>query len=729
MAPFGRGAKTIVDTSVRKVWQLPLKKVHITGTTWPNHFQEILSEIKVGLGCENTAVAAELYKMLIYDEGCFFLPHRDTEKTEGMFGTLVIVLPSSHQGGELIVRHAGHATKIDMSNTEISSLSFAAFYADCEHEVLPIREGSRVCLIYNLIQKSQKQQPSLSVPLYDTEIDKAAKIIEKTLTEDLIPIKIAWLLEHQYTPAALSFKTLKSRDAALAQVLSQAATRVGCVAHLGIVHLEESGSAEFDYTPRRRSRWEYDDEEINATEFEVIEVCDTRQYIDGWTNLQNQSVDFGELPLEKGELLPRGALDGQPPDEQRLTEATGNEGVSFERSYHRVALVLWRKERYAEVLLQAGVFSIIPYFKERIAASCSNSSLRTPTIALANLILDHWEAENQSYQFREHSPNRSEMLHLLTLFKEPPLLERFISHIITKTYDGSENTALVTAATLFNPETVSRLFSQLISTHLERCPTPCIDLLSLIIEKIDRFEAQTITTATVAALKNMGKVPLTPNLLERIRHERKTPIDFTLIVKLWNAFIQLKTDHLSPIAAKYIIASPTTFDPEKIITPALCHLNQQHGKMVHADIGFMQLWYAASQFLLARSEHFPKPPKDWRQEVTITCHCQDCKELQSFVSSPETQVHLFRVNKDRRQHLHRMIDNCDIEMTHVTMRTGSPQTLVCTKTRRNYEAKFKQYQADIAAMASLIPIFGNTGETCQRLIQAISSSTVVKKNC
>jgi len=68
--------------------------------------------------------------MLIYEEGGFFLPHRDTEKTPGMFGTLVLVLPSFHEGGELVVRHAGHQASLDLSGTEVSEIKFAAFYQD-----------------------------------------------------------------------------------------------------------------------------------------------------------------------------------------------------------------------------------------------------------------------------------------------------------------------------------------------------------------------------------------------------------------------------------------------------------------------------------------------------------------------------------------------------------------------------------------------------------------------
>ncbi len=52
-------------------------------------------------------VKATCYKLLLYEEGDFFLPHRDTEKEQGMFGTLVLQLPSSYTGGALVVRHEG----------------------------------------------------------------------------------------------------------------------------------------------------------------------------------------------------------------------------------------------------------------------------------------------------------------------------------------------------------------------------------------------------------------------------------------------------------------------------------------------------------------------------------------------------------------------------------------------------------------------------------------------
>jgi hypothetical protein len=174
------------------------------------------------------------------------------------------------------------------------------------------------------------------------------------------------------------------------------------------VHIEEYGSAEpsYDEYYDRRSRWgrsRYDDEDLEDDEeaddvasgdFEIIEVSDGDQFVDSWVGLDNRSVGFGPIPLDDGELLPGGALDGEKPDSQRVTEATGNEGASFERSYHRAALVVWRRDRYPEALLRAGVGAAIPYL-EQVVRACeatpASRESRSEAVALVNLMLDRWE--------------------------------------------------------------------------------------------------------------------------------------------------------------------------------------------------------------------------------------------------------------------------------------------------------------------------------------------------
>ena len=71
-----------------------------------------------------------------------------------MLGSLVIVYPTAHEGGELVLRHKGREWKFDanslMSLQPSPSLAYVAFYSDIEHEVLKVTDGSRVTLTYNL---------------------------------------------------------------------------------------------------------------------------------------------------------------------------------------------------------------------------------------------------------------------------------------------------------------------------------------------------------------------------------------------------------------------------------------------------------------------------------------------------------------------------------------------------------------------------------------------------
>src|SRR5439155_9010561 len=86
-APYGRGSETIVDTNVRRTWQIAPDAVRLTGQHWPSTLERIVARAAEALGV-SAPVSAELYKLLIYDTGSFFISHRDTEKSPGMFATL-----------------------------------------------------------------------------------------------------------------------------------------------------------------------------------------------------------------------------------------------------------------------------------------------------------------------------------------------------------------------------------------------------------------------------------------------------------------------------------------------------------------------------------------------------------------------------------------------------------------------------------------------------------------
>lgn len=79
-----------------------------------------------------------------------FKKHVDTPRSEHQIGSLVVCLPSPFQGGKLVVRHEGREVDFDWGPQSASTIQWAAFYSDCEHEIMTITEGERLTLTYNL---------------------------------------------------------------------------------------------------------------------------------------------------------------------------------------------------------------------------------------------------------------------------------------------------------------------------------------------------------------------------------------------------------------------------------------------------------------------------------------------------------------------------------------------------------------------------------------------------
>jgi hypothetical protein len=75
LAPFGKGTETIVDTSVRNTWELSPDQFEL-GSEFNDQLDLIRAKVRVDLGIR-TNIRAELYKMLIYEKGAMFKPHKE----------------------------------------------------------------------------------------------------------------------------------------------------------------------------------------------------------------------------------------------------------------------------------------------------------------------------------------------------------------------------------------------------------------------------------------------------------------------------------------------------------------------------------------------------------------------------------------------------------------------------------------------------------------------------
>ena len=155
-------------------------------------------------------------------------------------------------------------------------------------------------------------------------------------------------------------------------------------------------------------------------------------------------------------------------------------------------------------------------------------------------------------------------------------------------------------------------------------------------------------------------------------------------------------------AAVLLSQSPAAAAPDRAVPQALAELAEHHPpRGAAAPAGFTALGRHAAACLLARSAEPPAEPRDWVVEADIPCTCPSCRLLKSFCADPVESTLRLPLRKDLRRHVHGIIEDHGLDLTHETERIGRPYTLVCTKTRGAYERRRAQYAVDIAHMRLL----------------------------
>jgi predicted 2-oxoglutarate/Fe(II)-dependent dioxygenase YbiX len=231
-APYGKRTETIVDPTVRDTLEIDAEAIAYSREL-DEAIQEAGRHVAEHLHLEADRLRVELYKLLIYTKGGFFLPHRDSEKRTGMVATMIVVLPSRFGGGDLIVHHEGRR-KVFSFNAAASQrqLRYAAFFADCEHEVKKVTSGVRACLAFNLILAPQRSQRSAG-PASQANPQLLLQVKDWMRHRPADPLVFA--LEHQYTEAGLRPNLLKGADKELHRHVQSVAESTGCHLFFGQV--------------------------------------------------------------------------------------------------------------------------------------------------------------------------------------------------------------------------------------------------------------------------------------------------------------------------------------------------------------------------------------------------------------------------------------------------------------------------------------------------------------
>ena len=701
-APYGRGEETLVDAAVRRTWQIPADQVRIRGKHWAGTLEAILAQVADGLGLTE-AVSAELYKMLVYDRGSFFVGHRDTEKAPGMFATLVVVLPSLYAGGELIVRHKGREVLLDLRCDEPSEVRFAAFYADCVHEVQPVTDGCRLTLIYNLVRPGRGKGRLPKPPDYESEQDRAAALLQDWVTgwsADGSPKKLIYPLEHAYTQAEIGFSMLKGADAAVAGVLTAAAPRADCDLYLALLSIEESGTAEYQGHYGRR-RYQPDDDE-----FEIGEVYERNVSLTNWCHPDGGSAVMAALPVKDDELSPSDALEDLEPDEVNFHEATGNAGASFERAYRRASLVLWPRVGFLAVLNQAGLSAALPYLTDLVDRwSAAGIDCEAPewrqAYELAGHVVSDWPTRPWFSTGATRGPSdTTRVLDALIRLGDSGRIAELLAKVAACNGFSRDDAAVLT-------EALARLDRDLALVLLESlCVGSAASALgagaNLLVRSVAASALNPASGLTAAALRLVEALPGAPpqNAVTYDPRVRPTEVDYSLVVDLLTALTAID-EALASRAVDHMLAWPKVWGLDAVLVPAIAALIASPAKLMGVSPALQRLLHAGLAHLRARIAEPLVPPTDWRRESAVRCSCRDCVELVRFLSDADRPRWEFRAAEARRRHVEGSIASAKSDVHTSTVRNGSPHGLVCIKNQASYERRVQQLQQDLADLARL----------------------------
>ena len=707
-APYGRGPDTVLDTSVRDCWQIDGSRVELSGARWQEAFRSILESVAEGLGCQRDSIGARLYKLLVYERGGFFSEHRDTEKVSGMIATLVVTLPAEGTGGELVIRHKDRETTVNLSGDDPGELAFAAFYADCEHLTKPILTGYRVSLVYNVVVKRGSRSAPPRPPDYSKQVDEISGILAGWASTGVGPSKIVWLLEHEYSEAGLSFPALKGLDVVVGQTLAQAAKLAGCALHLAILRIEESGTPDYDDIDFEEYGREID---YTGRTCSIEDLYESSYSLGAWVDKDSTGSDLPEIPLLDGEALPNGALDAAEPDEQTLLEASGNEGVSLDRSYRSAAFVLWPHSQEAPVIADGSINAAIDYVERKLAGARTQTGSGFTGTELVSRLIDSWPS-NRSHRYSilyrdQKDQSFPRMLRLLSRVSSDEQSVRFLCAVAVKQYGVRMNDALEAFLRGIDPSALALFFRDFMRTNIPLWPGDALALLAqLCTGRPARNKAEWYRVLEIAAREAFRALPqalepVLPAGEPEWRRPRPQPLDAKAVRDLFVASHGFAMAAEADTAIALFSRCPKQVDPFRTLPTALVDL-RRHGHAIDETRGFGALWHLSSSQLLGRSAVPPQAPTDERIDAPISCNCSLCGEFAAFCLDRHAKTKRIKAVAHVRGHLEQSIQRADLDIKFHTDTSGRPYTLVCVKTPKSYRRRREQYAQDIDRIRQLI---------------------------
>lgn len=317
-APFGKGEDTVVNTSVRKTWELNHAQFQLINPEWAGFLQKVYLTAADGLGL--TDVSVKPHKLLLYEKGSFFKRHKDSEKEPGMVGTLVICLPSEHQGGDVHLAFGSDQRFFSTAPTSTFDITTLAWFSDVTHEVKELTSGYRLALTYNIVQNESAKQ---SAGFFGQQAQEVKQVLLQWQVNYPGNNMLVYPLDHKYSQSSLSFRNMKGRDKAVCQAIQDIGAH--SVVFLLLAHQTHTTEEDEDY---------YDNDAESGTCLDAIFTPEGKQIATDYT-------------LDDDEVMTPNMFADRNPDSEDEGEFTGNEGAPSTYRYHDTVYSPWLTTSHA----------------------------------------------------------------------------------------------------------------------------------------------------------------------------------------------------------------------------------------------------------------------------------------------------------------------------------------------------------------------------------------------
>ncbi|MFN0203750.1 MAG: 2OG-Fe(II) oxygenase [Bacteroidia bacterium] len=685
-APFGKGSQTILDENVRSAWEIDANDLTFKSAKWEKWLEELVKEAKIQLGVGNQEVSASLYKMLIYEKGSFFTWHKDSEKEKNMFATLSITLPSEHTGGELAVRFKGEERVIDSAElTKEGDFAYAAFYADCDHEVRPLLSGYRICLVYNLLQSNLVASLSAETLAWqDDELSLMLGSWSKELDDKIQ----GFLLDHQYTPENFSMENLKLRDKARAEALISAAKKVGLYVRLGLLTHYQMGALEIDYSSKKRG-YRYDDEYEDISDGTMGEVFDDDISVKNWAD--DGFPNFGEISLDEISLINPKEAEEDEPIEQAAEGYTGNAGMTIEYWYHHGCVFIWTEETHEELMTNLTLNRRL----EWIAYYVDNYATNPKSPHFLQKLLTSIEIETNSYPYyRTEKSDASSLATAWILLDNAPEFQQYAQQL-APLFDRITLENWAALIEKYPIATFSPLFEQVFALRNPDFTLHLTNLLFLLKDKkialpfvqqqIEILPIRLRQVATyVFSSTNGNKAEVAISLFSNLLKMSK----FDFIPKSWHS---------------QMVEVMATEKTREYVNGLLVNTLLQNQEAKHTPL-FQQIYQICEQDLVARTTKEPQPLPNWTREVPVSNSAFQQKiwnMLSSFLLSPTEQIFNYTKAQTERTEMESAIKSVVIDLEMTTLTKGRPYTLQLKKNNATYNRLHKLWEIDCKLLAKL----------------------------